>query len=70
MKRLIADPSRETWPETGIVVRACFPNGNFYAADIAHLDTESLLAWLHRDGGDNPLAENTVLILLGHKPDC
>lgn len=51
---------------TGIFVRAVGKDGKWGAYDIAELDAESLTAWLKRDGGDNPWAENTVRILLNH----
>lgn len=52
---------------TGIYVRATSGNSVQYASfDIAELDAESLLVWLRSRGGDNPLAEDVVGILLGH----
>jgi hypothetical protein len=61
------DPDRLiSEPETGIFVRVEH-NGTFASVDIAHLDRDSLMAWLRSRGGDNPWAENTVAILLGHK---
>lgn len=53
-------------PGTGIYVRAKH-NGKFESVDIVTLTYESLMAWLRR-GGDNPMAERTVAILLGHDP--
>lgn len=52
--------------EIGIPVRA-LDDGKWVTTDIAHLDRESLLSWLRSRGGDNPWAENVVLILLGHE---
>lgn len=51
---------------TGIFVRAKGKDGEFGAYDMAELSTESLTAWLKRDGGDNLLAENCVRAMLGH----
>lgn len=56
-----------TKPETGIYVRAQTSTGAWVSADIAHLDRASLMAWLRSRGGDNPWAENTVAVLLGHE---
>lgn len=54
---------------TDIYVRAMNPQGKIVTADISQLDTPSLRAYLtdHLLPGDkgNPVAENTVLILLG-----
>jgi hypothetical protein len=52
---LRTDPNREG-----------LPDGRVRAFDIAELDRDSLRRWL-RQGGSNPIAENTVLILLGHE---
>lgn len=41
-------------------------NQQFEAIDIAFLDRQSLLDWLQSRGGNNPWAENTVLLMLGH----
>jgi hypothetical protein len=61
------DPARlSSEPETGIFVRAQDDKGHWLSVDIAHLDKASLLEWLQSRGGNNPLAENTVCILLGH----
>lgn len=54
--------------ETGIFVRAQNGSGLHGAFDIAHLDRESLHAWLRSRGGENLWAENVVMQLLGHKP--
>jgi hypothetical protein len=62
---LIVEPNRDTWPETGIYVRAK-EGTRWVNADIAHLDAASLLTWLRSRGGDNPWAEDCVGILLGH----
>jgi hypothetical protein len=50
---------------TGIYVRALTPDG-YASVDIACLTPVSLLKWLRSNGGNNPLAENTVGVLLGH----
>ena len=55
---------KDKW-STGIYVRALTPDG-ITSADIATLTPTSLLKWLQMDGGSNPLAENTVGVLLGH----
>lgn len=52
---------------TGIFIRAIGTDGRFDAHDLAELDAESLTTWLKRDGGSNPLAENTVRVILGHE---
>lgn len=51
---------------TGIFVRAIGKDGKWGTFDMAELDSDSLTAWLKRDGGSNPLAENCVRIMLGH----
>lgn len=64
---LHADPERLRLPGTGIFVRAINPETKRWATfDLAQLDKPSLLAWLRGRGGDNPRAENTVGVLLGH----
>jgi hypothetical protein len=66
MVNLIVDPKRaELHGSSGIYVRATLDGkwGNF---DIAELDKSSLLHWLRSRGGDNPWAEDTVGIILGH----
>jgi hypothetical protein len=64
MPPLHVDPERLSLPETGIPVRAVKPDGvGWVSADIAHLKKESLLDWLRSRPN---LAENTVLVLLGH----
>lgn len=63
---LKVDPSRANFPETGIYVRAQDEVGAWQSADIAHLNADSLLAFLRSDGGHNQLAENVVGMLLGH----
>lgn len=65
---LVVDSARVGPPTTNIFVRALDDIG-YRVADIAELDRNSLLRWLRIRGGSNPWAENTVLILLGHKPD-
>ena len=52
---------------TGIFVRAIGQDGRLGTFDSAELDSDSLTAWLNRDGGRNPLAENCVRIMLGHQ---
>ncbi len=62
------DPGRaEHVGATGIYVRAK-DGDKWMNADIAELDKSSLLAWLRSRGGDNPWAEDTLGILLGHGP--
>lgn len=52
---------------TNIFIRAQNPDdGHWENIDICFLDTPSLRAWLTSRGGDNPWAENCVLLLLGH----
>ena len=51
---------------TGIFVRAIGQYGKWGSFDMAELDSDSLTAWLKRDGGSNLLAENCVRIMLGH----
>jgi hypothetical protein len=64
MPPLRVDPERTSLPETGIPVRAVKPEGvGWISADIGHLKKESLLDWLRSRPN---LAENTVLVLLGH----
>ena len=55
---------------TGIYVRALTfgEEGVATSADIAELDTDSLLRFLRSRGGDNEWAEGVVLALLGHAP--
>jgi len=62
---LHADPNREHLPETGIYVRAK-RDLRWDSVDISHLGKDSLLIWLRSRGGRNPLAEDTVGILLDH----
>lgn len=68
MEDLKVDPQRLDFGETGIFIRARAA-GCWCSADIAHIDRDSLLRWLRSRGGDNKLAENCVLILLGHEPE-
>jgi uncharacterized protein with NAD-binding domain and iron-sulfur cluster len=63
------DPSREGEKMhglTGIFVRAVGRNGRRGTYDIAELDAESFTDWLQSEGGSNPLAENTLRVLLGY----
>jgi len=55
---------------TGIYVLALTlgEEGVETSADIAELDTESLLRFLRSKGGENEWAEGVVLALLGHAP--
>ena len=53
------------FPECGIPIRARLPSGAWGGVDIAHLDPESLLSWLRKDGGYNPLAEARLFCLPG-----
>ena len=66
MKDLRIDESRTLAPETGIYVRAINSDEKWASLDIAWLDEESLLTWLRSGGGNNPLAESVVRMLLGH----
>ncbi len=68
MTDLKVDPSRVGIGQTGIYVRALNAEGRWDSVDIAELDKASLLDFLKSRGGDNPWAESTVLILLGHEP--
>lgn len=52
--------------ETGIYIRAKNHEDRWDSLDIAHLDKESLLAFLRSREGDNPWAEDVCGILLGH----
>ena len=66
MKDLTVDPDRTHLPETGIYVRALNPEGRWDSVDIAYLNRDSLIEWLHsRDSTDFPI--NVVLALLGHE---
>ena len=51
---------------TGIYIRAHDRNEKWQSVDIAVLTKESLLKWLKSRGGNNPLAENVVGVLLGY----
>ena len=63
MTPLSIAPSRASL-DTGIFIRV--KDGNRWVnADISQLDAASILCWLRSQGGDNPLAENVVGILLG-----
>lgn len=67
---LTIDPARTEdngYHDTGIYIRAKHPSTDRWGSyDIVNLTKESLLAWLRGHGGDNPVAENTVGILLGY----
>jgi hypothetical protein len=63
------DPFDDIESPTGIFIRAKDPeSGRFKTGDIYYLTSESLLAWLRSRDGNNPWAENTVGMLLGHGP--
>lgn len=65
----LVDPQREEdIYGTGIYVRAK-REGEWVNADIAHLDKDSLTAFLRSRGGENEWAESVVYILLGHDRD-
>lgn len=66
MTDYLVDPNRENFAETGIYIRAKWPDGKWDSVDISVLDKESLTEWLRSRGGDNPWAECVVRILLGH----
>jgi hypothetical protein len=67
-QELLVDPELTAGEDrTGIYVRAK-DGERWVSVDICRLDKPSLLAWLRSRGGDNPWAENTVGILLGHGP--
>lgn len=63
-----ADPKRIVVGPTAIFVRAVDGEGKWHSADIVTLDRDSLIRWLRSRGGKNLLAENVVLVLLGHEP--
>jgi hypothetical protein len=65
---LKVDPKRLVETTTGIYLRARAA-GVWCSADLAHLERASVLRWLRSRGGNNLLAENCVLILLGHEPE-
>lgn len=58
---------REAGITVGIYVRARM-SGRWINADVAWLDKASLLRWLRAQGGDNPLAEDILGIVLDHGP--
>ena len=62
---LKVDESRLGRNSTGIYVRAKH-NDSWGSFDIYELNKESLVIWLTDSGCSNPMAENTVGILLGH----
>lgn len=67
-QELNCDPVRtDCYPETRIYVRAK-RSDKWESVDIGELDRESLMIWLRSRGGDNPWAESTVALLLGHPP--
>ena len=51
--------------QTGVRVRAKH-EGEYGLYDIDQLDRASLIRWLRSADGENHLAENMVLLLLGH----
>lgn len=61
-----ADSDRLALGPTGIYVRALL-DGHYESVDIAHLERESLQAWLRSRGGENSWAETVVMLLLGHE---
>lgn len=61
---LQADPDRANYRMTGIYVRAVNTAGKWDSVDIAHLDRESLDAWLRSRGIDWPVW--VAMFLLGH----
>lgn len=63
---LLIDPARVHHPDTGIYVRARLADGGFAGVDIAHLDADSLRAWLRSRGEKNEWAEAVVAMILGH----
>lgn len=66
---LMIDPDRVSSRQcTGIYVRARSITGRWRSADIAHLDSRSLLAFLRSRGGGNAWAEDVVGLVLGHGP--
>lgn len=67
MPALTIDLERLGKQPTGILIRCVGPTGAG-TFDIADLDRYSLHCWLRSRGGENLWAENTVLLLLGHKP--
>jgi hypothetical protein len=67
LEDLHGDPERGDG-STGILVRA--RRGEHWCSmDIGELDRDSLMRWLRSRGGENPWAENVVLIMLGHKAE-
>jgi len=52
---------------TPIYVRALDPEGNMIAANLAQLDADSVIRWLRSKGEYSTIAEQTVLVLLGHR---
>ena len=54
---------------TGIYIRELV-DGKWQSIDIGdtRLSNEQVLKWLRSRGGDNPWAENTVLLLLNRQP--
>lgn len=69
MREPQADPLRyekDEYPKAGIPFRGKKPDGSYGSVDLNHLDTESVLHFMRNNGGWNPRAEATVLMLLGH----
>ena len=67
VKGFITDPNREDRADsTGIYCRAIRPDGEEDVVDIAELDADSLLRFLHDQCGWSLGAENVIGILLGH----
>ena len=62
-----ASVNRDMHGTTGIYVRAKGTDGKWGSYDIAELDQPSLHSWLRSRGGENPWAENCVMLLLGHE---
>lgn len=61
------DRDKAAFSGTGIYIRAKHHStGRYDTYDILQLDAESLLVWLRSRGGNNPWAEDTVGLLLGH----
>jgi len=62
---LVIDEQRLDMGSTEIYIRVKH-DGSWGTFDIYELEKESLLLWLQSRGGNNPWAEDTVGILLGH----
>lgn len=63
------DPKRESTYEdaTGIYVRAIGQDGRWDSFDLAQLDRDSALSFIHSRGEVNVWAEGTILTLLRHE---